>query len=364
MEMKHIVKGIVPLRAMPFLAGPFLAVMMLAGCVDDPNAWSSVETAAGDRVLIPTKESGITLSLLHKYPGYAQASETPLRPVLFLHGGTFPGSATFGLDAGGGSWMDWMAQQGHQTYALDLRGYGYSSRPPQMHQAAKAHPPVVDTATALKDVATAVAYIRAHHGGQPVVLVGWSWGATLAGAYTTAHQNEVERLVLLSPPWLRDGERNSAKASTLGAWRSVPLSSLRSGLLRGVPEGKQAGFIPSGTVEAWTEALKASDPEGAKMNPPALKVPNGAGADTLKSWTTNKALWQPEAVTVPTLVVQGEWDAEAPPHMGLSVFARLTGAPVRRYILIGEGGHALFLEKNRQHLFRAVQSFLREPLSP
>jgi alpha-beta hydrolase superfamily lysophospholipase len=91
-----------------------------------------------------------------------------------------------------------------------------------------------------------------------------------------------------------------------------------------------------------------------------LRVPTGAVADWLASWGAGKPYWRPDRISAPTLVIQGEWDAENPPDQGLSVFAGLTGAPNRRYVLIGEGTHALLFEKNRHQLYRAVQGFLEE----
>ena len=45
-------------------------------------------------------------------------------------------------------------------------------------------------------------------------------------------------------------------------------------------------------------------------------------------------------------------------------FAKLTNAPYKRYIEIGEGTHSLLMEKNRMQLFQAVQQFLDENLTP
>ena len=39
-------------------------------------------------------------------------------------------------------------------------------------------------------------------------------------------------------------------------------------------------------------------------------------------------------------------------------FARLTHAPYKRYVEIGEGTHHVMLEKNRMQLFQEVQQFL------
>lgn len=41
-------------------------------------------------------------------------------------------------------------------------------------------------------------------------------------------------------------------------------------------------------------------------------------------------------------------------------FAKLTNAPYKRYVEIGEGTHTVIMEKNRMQLFQAVQQFLDE----
>jgi hypothetical protein len=46
-----------------------------------------------------------------------------------------------------------------------------------------------------------------------------------------------------------------------------------------------------------------------------------------------------------------------------AVFGKLTNTHYKRLVQIGEGTHLVFLEKNRMHLFREVQSFLDEPRS-
>jgi alpha-beta hydrolase superfamily lysophospholipase len=73
-----------------------------------------------------------------------------------------------------------------------------------------------------------------------------------------------------------------------------------------------------------------------------------------------KPLWDPSGVTVPALVVRGEWDAVTRVAETQAVFDRLKNAPSRRMIEIGGGSHMIFIEKNREELFREVQSFLDE----
>lgn len=307
---------------------------------------------------ISAKDDGIQLAIRNKHPAeyyYGKADHT----VLFIHGATFPGSVAFDLPQEGGSWMEWMARRGYDVYELDLRGYGRSTRPPAMGQPADANPPAVDGATALRDVSKAVDFIVSRRNLDKLVLVGWSWGATLAGSYAAQAPGRVEKLVLYAPQWSSDGPAPDPKTK-LGAWREVPLSSIRERWSRDVPAKERPELVPPGTLDAFVAALKATDADGAKQNPPVLKVPNGAVADWMGSWGVGKNWWRPDRVACPTLVVQGEWDSDTPPDQGLSVFAALTGAPSRRYVLIGEGTHTLLLEKNRQQLYRAVQGFLEE----
>lgn len=299
---------------------------------------------------VAAKDEGVKLYLRNKHPAeYFQPR--PERTVLFLHGATFPGSASFDLSLDGGSWMDDLAKRGYDVYALDLRGYGKSTRPAEMDQPAEANPPLAGGATALADVSKAVDFILSRRSLDRLVLVGWSWGASLAGAYANEAGQRVEKLVLYSPQWPREDAAPAEALAKLGAWREVPLAQVKERWIRDVPAKEREDLVSKATMNAWTAALGG----GA-----VLKVPNGAVADTLRSWAEKKPLWQPGRVSVPTLVVQGEWDVENPPEMGLSVFANLTGAPVRRYVLVGEGTHTLLLEKNRHQLYRAVRAFLEE----
>lgn len=351
----------------PKRAAALVLAALLANCGGAPatsttaGSTTTVRTLPGDVVTeefqISAKDDGITLFLRNKHPA-DYYSPRPERTVLFLHGATFPGTATFDLPLDGVSWMDWMAKRGYDVYVLDIRGYGRSSRPPAMAQPADANPPEVDGATALRDVSKAVDFIISRRSLDRLSMVGWSWGATLAGAYADSAPGRVEKLVLYAPQWLSDAKPEDE--SKPGAWRDVSLASIRERWLRDVPNGERNELAQRTTIAAFIDALKATDPEGSQANPPHLRVPNGAVADWLSSWGAGKPYWRPEHISAPTLVIQGEWDRETPPDMGLSVFANLSSAAVRRYVLIGEGSHMLMMEKNRHQLYRAVQGFLEE----
>jgi len=48
--------------------------------------------------------------------------------------------------------------------------------------------------------------------------------------------------------------------------------------------------------------------------------------------------------------------------MARGYFERLTAAPYKRLVVIGDGTHSVIMEKNRMQLFREVQLFLDEPM--
>lgn len=306
---------------------------------------------------ISSEQDGVRLYIRNKH--FAEYyTPSPARTVLFVHGASFAGSATFDAQVGGVSWMDWLAKRGYDVYSIDLRGYGRSGRPAEMRQPAENAGPIVTGAQAAEDVSAAVDFILSRRNIERLVLIGWSWGATVAGDYTVQSRNiRVERLVLYAPQWLKDGPSADLK---LGAWRNVPLTAIRDHWLDSLPEKRRDDFAPRASVDAWINALKAADPDAARQDPPALRVPNGAVADSLATWAAGKPAWTPAHVTVPTLVVQAEWDSESSPQMGLALFSELTGSHYRRYALIGEGSHMIMLEKNRQQLFSVIQQFLEE----
>ena len=91
-----------------------------------------------------------------------------------------------------------------------------------------------------------------------------------------------------------------------------------------------------------------------------LRAPNGVLLDLQRFWMAGKSTYDPAKITVPTLVILGEWDKDTPPYMAQTLFPLLTNAPQKRLVMIGEGTHTILMEKNRMQLFNEVQLFLEE----
>lgn len=308
---------------------------------------------------VPARDPGIQLYVRNKRPE-AMTTFTSDRIVLFVHGATFPAETAFDLQLGGLSWMDYIAQRGYDVYLMDVRGYGRSTRPPEMDQPAKENRPIVHTDVAVKDFGAVVDHILTRRGVARINLMAWSWGTVIAGGYTAQHSDKVERLVLYAPLWLRQTPSLIRLEGPLAAYRTVTMDAVRQRMLTGVPANKQKDLVPSGWFEAWWNANLEADPAGARQNPPVVRAPNGVVEDGQRYWGADTRYYDPSKIRVPVLLVHGEWDADTPAYMSQALFTRLTGAPLKRYVVIGEGTHSIIIQRNRMQLFREVQLFLDE----
>lgn len=83
-----------------------------------------------------------------------------------------------------------LASRGYRAAALDVRGYGGSS-----------HPPEVERYT-LRELAGDVAAVAAALDDEPVVLLGHDWGAPIAYRTALLHPGRVQAVAGLSVPYL------------------------------------------------------------------------------------------------------------------------------------------------------------------
>ena len=311
-----------------------------------------------EEMTVPS-EPGIEIYVRNKRPADLSAFR-PERTVLFVHGATYPAHTSFDLKLDGMSWMDYIAARGYDVYLLDLRGYGRSTRPKEMDEAPEAKQPIVRGTAAVKDISAVVDFILARRGIARLTLLGWSWGTTLMATYTTHNPGKVERLVLYAPAWIRTTPSLSRPPGPLGAYRAVAREQAKTRWLTGVPEDKKATLIPPGWFDAWADATFATDPVGAKMNPPVIRAPNGVQQDGDEFFAAGRPYYDPAKITTPTLLVHAEWDRDTPAYMAQTLFPLLVNAPGKRYIQLPEGTHTIMMEKNRLMLFEAVQAFLDE----
>ena len=323
------------------------------------TAFADEPKLATESYMIPSADPGIQLYIRNKHPAGVTTFPGD-RILLYVHGATYPSETAFDLPLGGRSMMDYVAQQGWDVYLVDVRGYGGSTRPPEMERPAAESKPFADTVTAVRDVESAVNHILAKRGVAKINLMGWSWGTAIMGMYTAQHNDKVNRLVLYAPLWIFSTRPIIGGDGPLGAYRTVTKDSAKARWLSGVAEDKKADLIPPGWFEQWADATWATDPESAKQSPPVLRAPNGVLQDLRTYWVAGKAQYDPGDIKVPTLISHAEWDADLPSDQARGYFAKLTDAPYKRFVELGEGTHTVMMEKNRMQFFHEVMNFLTE----
>lgn len=331
-----------------------LAVHLLAGCAATPPGSAALVT---EEFMIPGADPGVQLYVRNKRPRDL-STFTPGNVVLFVHGATYPSETSFDLQLDGTSWMDYIASRGYDVYLMDVRGYGKSSRPPEMDQPADRNPPIVRTQTAARDYGAAVDFVLKRRGIPKLNVLSWSWGTSIAATYTLQNNAKVNRLVLYAPQWLRETQSLADPGTALGAYRVVTLDAALKRRGAGAPAGTKVQ--PDAWSDEWARATFASDPVGAKGTPPFVRAPNGVLLDGREFWSAGKPLYDPAAIRVPTLVIVAEWDADTPVYMAQGLFPKLVNAEPKRLVIIGRGTHGVLMENNRLQLFREVQLFLDE----
>jgi pimeloyl-ACP methyl ester carboxylesterase len=117
---------------------------------------------------------------------------------------------------------------------------------------------------------------------------------------------------------------------------------------------------PRAWFDKWFDGNLATDPQGAAQTPPVVRAPNGVIKDIGEIWAKGRSSYDPANIRVPTMLIIGEWDQDTPLYMAQEVFAKMTQSPDKRFVILGEGTHAMVLEKHRMRLITEVQQFLEE----
>ena len=347
-----------------------IAVASLLCPLPDSRAKADEMTAGfvTEEFMVDAAEPGIQLYVRNKHP--ADMAQVPAGHVLlYVHGATQPSEATFDLALEGLSWMDYIAGHGWDVYLMDARGYGRSTRSPELLQADAAQAPIVWTDAKVQDAGAVIDFILKRRGVPKINLLGWSWGTIVTAAYAAEHGDKVGVLVLYAPVWCEGpcafdpqmaATLSAAHAKSPGSGpvaESSPAGA-RKRFHSGVPEDRRDDLMRPAWFAAWSAAALATDPVGARKDPPVMRVPPGISEDLQTYWEVGKAYYDPTKVTAPTLVAVAEWDAVTPPDGARALHDALANSAGRRFVELKEGSHIIMLEKNRRALFEAVQQFL------
>jgi alpha-beta hydrolase superfamily lysophospholipase len=292
-------------------------------------------------------------------------SEQSPRAVLLLHGATLA-SFVFDLPVPGYSLQERLAAAGWASYALDVRGYGRSSRPVPGEPGCPSDRPFSTAAECIADVADAVRFLRHDRRHAEIVLVGYSWGTILAGRFVAAYPGAVSRMILFAPIY---GTPNARWISQLGVPDAAALSGFgRGGYRWTTADELQARWdseIPTEEKSLWraNEVLKAvlhaalgSDPLSLTRAPPAFRSPTGCSVDLSRAFS-GYAAFDAGKIELPILLVRGDSDTTSTEADVLRLLKCLESRD-KHSITIPSGTHFACFEYSAPLLLDALLEFL------
>jgi alpha-beta hydrolase superfamily lysophospholipase len=285
-----------------------------------------------------------------------------------IHGATIA-SALWDNAAPGWSWMDILARAGFHAFALDLRGYGLSSRPASLYLPDA--PPFARAVEVQADLCDTIAFIRDLTRADQVDLLGGSWGSVVCGLFASGpNARQVRRLVLYAPLYSAKGQGADWCALAadpedperlnprLGAVRPVHPNDFRRRWASEIPVADKASWRDSSVVEAL---IHQSLEEAAHPQcPGAFAVPNGSVADLFEVFH-GRPLYSAAQINMPTLLLRGEFDPTSTHEDAMSLFTAL-GSERKRYCVIGRGAHFMIAERCLPEVHGVIAAFLSEAI--
>lgn len=285
-----------------------------------------------------TQKGNARLFLWEKYLGQPNDD---VGTVLFVHGSSMASQPTFDLHVEGrpfSSAMNWFAVQGFDTWCVDMEGYGRSDKDRDSN---------FDIANGIDDLAAACDYICAARGIDKVHVYGISSGALRASLFAQRYPERVARLALDAMVWTGAGSptlenrRKKLPQYIDNNRRPIDLDFVRSVFSRDHP-----GCADDSVVEAFAAAICALDDS----------MPNGTYVDMCE----NLPLVDPERITMPTLIMRGQWDGIASMEDLLDFF-RLLPNPDKQFKVMAGISHASFQQKNYLMTYQILHTFLIQP---
>jgi len=308
---------------------------------------------------IPSDTQGIELYIRNKRP--AKLTEyRPEKTIVMVHGATFSSGSLYDVPVGGYSFLDYLAGAGFDVFAVDVRGYGRSTRPREMEIDGSLNRPLVDTERGVGDFSTAMEFVLRHRGLEQAHVFAMSWGGTVAGAFAARNPSKVVKLALLAPQWVSDKPIPLDMGGPLDSYRLVPVRESIARWLNGAPESARERLIPAGWFDSWAAATLAEDPWSIDKAPGKLRATNGPIQDVRDYWRAGRPFYEPSGISAPVLLLHGEWDRDVPIDVAQNYFAQLRTAPYRRFVQIGEATHMMLMEKNRLQAFKATTDYFLE----
>jgi pimeloyl-ACP methyl ester carboxylesterase len=317
----------------------------------------------------PNAGEVMAIHVRRKIDPSARAVDPTNRVVLLIHGGTVPSPAAYDLEFQDYSWMDRLAREGFDVWAMSFAGFGWSARPglddpcnvnPE-HQKVLSGRPLAAACKAniprqfntivgqWKEIDSVVDHIRKATGSPKISLVGWSAGGPRAGGYASQNPDKVNRLFLFAPS---PPNPNLKLTDTVAEGYTTNLQT-RDDLFNGRWKkeiGCGAEQADQAVQEPLWSAIMAQDRIGASWGPEE---------GVMRSPTLTAFGWTPEMaqkLKAPMLLIVGEFDNPT----GRKLTYDLAGSPSKVLVNVDCASHFMVWEKQRKVLQDTSVEWLRD----
>jgi pimeloyl-ACP methyl ester carboxylesterase len=234
--------------------------------------------------------------------------------------------------------MDWFARLGYDTWCVDCEGYGRSD---------KSRPVNCDISCGADDLEAASACVMKHAGGEKLLLYGSSSGALRAGLFAQRHPERVRRLALDALVWTGEGSPTLEKRrQRLPEYRAKNRRPIDRAFVHSIFTRDHPGTSDLSVVDAFADAVLALDDS----------VPTGTYVDM----SANLPVIDPGKITVPVLVMRGQWDGIASFEDLAKFFAKLPN-PDKRFAVMPGIAHSSTRSKNWALVFHLLDAFFSQP---
>ena len=285
-----------------------------------------------------TRKGDVRLFLWEKFAG---SPDGPAGRVLFVHGSSMASQPTFDLHVPGrpdSSVMDHFARLGYDTWCVDMEGYGRSDK----HRDVSS-----DIAMGADGLAAASEHIVRTRGAAPLLVYGISSGALRAALFAQRHPGRVKRLALDAFVWTGAGSPTLAeRKKRLPEFQSKNRRPIDRAFVRSIFTRDHPGTADDATIEAFADAILALDDS----------VPTGTYVDMC----SRLPVVEPEKITVPTIIMRGEYDGIAGVGDLVAFFLRLPN-PDKQFAVMPGIAHASFQQKNYLSVYHILHAFFTQP---
>lgn len=283
-----------------------------------------------------TRKGDVNLFLWRKTPG-----ARPKGAILFVHGSSMASQPTFDLqvsDRPYSSVMDWFVSQGYDTWCVDMEGYGRSDK----------HRDIASgIADGADDLTAASEYIQKAASAGPLLVYGISSGALRAAAFAERHPERVAKLALDAFVWTGEGSPTLAeRRKKLDQFRAIRRRPIDRAFVHSIFNRDHPGTAEDKVVDAFADAILALDDS----------MPTGTYVDMC----SRLPLTDPAKLTMPTMIMRGEYDGIAS-FDDLLAFFRELPHPDKQFTVMQGISHASFQQKNYLMVYDILLRFFERP---